>query len=126
MITSDPLPQINGDKIQIMQGFQNLIANSLKFCTLQPHIHLSAETKDGSWQFTVQDNGIGFDQKYADKIFVIFQRLHTREEYPGTGIGLALCKRIIERHGGEIWFMSKVDNGSTFYFTLPKVEAYCG
>jgi light-regulated signal transduction histidine kinase (bacteriophytochrome) len=105
-----------------MQIFQNLIANSIKFCMVTPVIHLSAARKDGNWQFTVQDNGIGIDRRYADKIFIIFQRLHTREEYPGTGIGLALCKRIIERHGGEIWFHSEADKGTTFYFTLPQVD----
>ena len=123
-VTHDQLPVVYGDRIQIVQVFQNLIANSIKFCTnTPPRVHVSAELSDGKWRFSVQDNGIGIDAKYADKIFVIFQRLHTREEYPGTGIGLALCKRIVERHGGEIGFLSEVGKGSTFYFTLLRKEA---
>jgi signal transduction histidine kinase len=123
-ITSDQLPVVSVDRIQIVQVFQNLIGNSLKFCVNKlPKVHMGAELSDGHWRFSVRDNGIGIDAKYTDKIFVIFQRLHTREEYPGTGIGLALCKRIIERHGGDIWFESEVDMGTTFYFTLPKTEA---
>ncbi len=124
VVTSDLLPAVYGDKIQIVQVFQNLIANSIKFCANKPPtVHVSAELSAGTWRFSVRDNGIGIDVKHTDKIFVIFQRLHTREEYPGTGIGLALCKRIVERHGGEIWFESEVDKGTTFYFTLPKTEA---
>lgn len=123
VIIGDHLPMVIGDRVQIVQIFQNLIANSIKFCANEsPTIHVSAESNDDRWQFSVQDNGIGIDRKYADKIFVIFQRLHTREEYPGTGIGLALCKRIVERHGGEIWFNSEEGKGTTFYFTLPKGE----
>jgi signal transduction histidine kinase len=124
VITWDPLPVVFGDRSQIGQVFQNLIANSIKFCTYAaPTVHVSAESTDGKWRFSVLDNGIGIDSKYAERIFVIFQRLHTREEYPGTGIGLALCKRIIERHGGDIWFKSGVNKGTTFYFTLPKSDA---
>jgi signal transduction histidine kinase len=124
MITSDQLPVVYGDRIQIVQVFQNLISNSIKFCTNKPpEVHVSADFRDGRWLFSVRDNGIGIDAKYAEKIFIIFQRLHTREEYPGTGIGLALCKRIIERHGGEIHFESEVGKGTTFYFTLLKEEA---
>jgi signal transduction histidine kinase len=123
VITSDQLPVVYGDRIQIVQVFQNLISNSIKFCTNKPpKIHVSADFRDGCWLFSVRDNGIGIDAKYAEKIFIIFQRLHTREEYPGTGIGLALCKRIIERHGGEIHFESEVGKGTTFYFTLLKEE----
>jgi signal transduction histidine kinase len=124
VITSDQLPVVFGDRIQILQVFQNLIGNSLKFCTNKPpEVHVGAELNADNWRFSVRDNGIGIDAKYADKIFVIFQRLHTREEYPGTGIGLALCKRIVERHGGDIWFESEVDKGTTFYFTLLKEAA---
>ena len=119
-ITRDPLPKVYGDAGQITQVFQNLIGNALKFRgTMPPKIHVSAKQLDDTWQISVQDNGIGIDPKYADKIFVIFQRLHTREEYPGTGIGLALCKRIVERHGGEIGFQSEVAKGTKFYFTFP-------
>jgi hypothetical protein len=124
VITSDQLPVVYGDRIQIVQVFQNLISNSIKFCTSKPpKIHVSADFRDEHWLFSVRDNGIGIDAKYAEKIFIIFQRLHAREEYPGTGIGLALCKRIIERHGGEIRFESEVGKGTTFYFTLLKEEA---
>jgi signal transduction histidine kinase len=120
-ITSDPLPQVYGDAMQITLVLQNLLGNAIKFCVnVSPRIHVGAEESVDTWRITVQDNGIGIDAKYADKIFVIFQRLHTREEYPGTGIGLALCKRIVERHGGEIGFQSSVDRGTIFFFTFPK------
>lgn len=123
-ITSAPLPQVQGDAMQIVQIFQNLLGNAIKFCAnTPPEIQVGVEELDDMWRISVQDNGIGIDPKYADKIFIIFQRLHTREEYPGTGIGLALCKRIVERHGGEIGFESEPDKGTRFYFTLPKVAA---
>ena len=123
-ITYDPLPQVQGDAMQIAQVFQNLIGNAIKFCAnVPPKIHVSAEELGDQWRISVQDNGIGIDPKYAEKIFIIFQRLHTREEYPGTGIGLALCKRIVERHGGEIGFQSETGKGTRFYFTLPKATA---
>jgi signal transduction histidine kinase len=109
--------------------FQNLIANAIKFRreAEPPCVHISAELlphttgknqDEKVWRFSVCDNGIGIDPKHADRIFEIFQRLHTSEEYPGIGIGLALCKRIVERHGGHIWVESKPDEGATFYFTL--------
>jgi len=118
-ISHDPLPIVLGDKSQLVQVFQNLLANAIKFCQgAPPEIKITAEKQGDMWMFAVQDNGIGIDRQYAEKIFVIFQRLHTREEYAGTGIGLALCKRIVERHGGAIWFESEVGKGTTFYFTL--------
>ncbi|MDD1678394.1 MAG: ATP-binding protein, partial [Methanomicrobiales archaeon] len=100
--------------------FQNLIGNAIKFrrTDVQPHIHLYAERMGDLLRFAVKDNGIGIDSAFHSKIFVIFQRLHTREKYPGTGVGLAIVKRIIERHGGQIWVESEVGKGSTFYFTL--------
>ncbi len=120
-ILSDDLPVVRADAIQLSQLFQNLIGNAIKFRrTDSPHIHISARDLGHEWRFSVKDNGIGLDQQYADKVFVIFQRLHSRLEYPGTGIGLAVCKRIVERHGGRIWFESEPGKGSTFLFTLPK------
>ena len=117
-----PLPTVRGDKTQITQLFQNLIANAIKFRSEElPAVHIGAasDVAHNEWQISVRDNGIGFDIKYAGKIFTIFQRLHTQEEYPGTGMGLALCKKIVERHGGRIWVESELGKGSTFYFTLP-------
>jgi len=121
IITNDELPAVRADASQLVQVFQNLISNALKFQGVDvPHIHVSARDSGREWVFSVRDNGIGIDKQYADRIFVIFQRLHTRQEYPGTGIGLALCKRIVERHGGRIGFESEPGKGSTFFFTIPK------
>lgn len=115
------LPKIKGDSIQIEQLFQNLLSNSIKFrSNNEPVIQISAEDKDNLWLFSFRDNGIGIEQKFKDRIFVIFQRLHSQQEYPGTGIGLALCKKIVERHGGNIWMESTPGDGTTFYFTIPK------
>lgn len=122
LVTNDELPQVMADQTQLAQVFQNLISNAIKFRDQKPPlIHISARADGPNWLFSVEDNGIGIDLQYKDKIFVIFQRLHTREEYPGTGIGLALCQRIVNRHGGEIWFDSNPGKGSTFYFTIPKI-----
>ena len=120
-IISDPLPTLQVDAGQMAQLFQNLIGNALKFHGAQPpEIHVSAQsTADGPWLLAVRDNGIGIDPRYFERIFLIFQRLHTRKEYPGTGIGLAICRKIVERHGGRIWVESQPGLGSTFYFTLP-------
>jgi PAS domain S-box-containing protein len=120
-ITHDDLPTLKADPTQILQLYQNLISNAIKFRKMDesPVIHLSAELENGYWKLGVHDNGIGLDLQYAERIFVLFQRLHGSEQYPGTGIGLALSKRIVERHGGKIWVESRPGEGATFYFTLP-------
>ena len=119
-VSHDPLPEVIADSTQLVQVFQNLIINGIKFHSEEaPKIHISAEKKESEWVFSVQDNGIGIDPQYSGKIFEVFKRLHKKEEYPGTGIGLAICKKIVERHGGHIWVESELGKGSTFYFTLP-------
>jgi light-regulated signal transduction histidine kinase (bacteriophytochrome) len=119
-VSHDSLPEIMADSTQLAQIFQNLIANGIKFHSEKaPKIHISAEKKAKEWLFSVQDNGIGIDPQYSEKIFDVFKRLNKKEEYPGTGIGLAICKKIVERHGGSIWVESELCKGSTFYFTLP-------
>ncbi|MEH2446599.1 MAG: GAF domain-containing protein [Nostoc sp.] len=134
VVTHDPLPEVMADATQLTQVFQNLIANAIKFCqNQQPQIHIGVAKGDANldgeslnvipsadeWLFWVCDNAIGLESQYAERIFIIFQRLHGRSKYPGTGIGLAICKKIIERHGGRIWVESKPGQGSTFYFTIP-------
>lgn len=122
-ISCDPLPEIYADPRQITRLFQNLISNAIKFRKPDepPKIHISAKKEEETDEcvFSVSDNGIGIEPQYRDRIFTIFQRLHTREEYGGTGIGLAVSKKIVERHGGRIWVESSFGNGSTFYFTIP-------
>jgi len=119
-VDADELPDVIGDRTQLLQVFQNLIGNGVKFNqSATPTIQISSRKKDDEWVIGVKDNGIGIDPDNVDRIFKIFQRLHSREEYPGTGIGLAVCKKIVERHGGEIWVESQPGEGSTFYFTLP-------
>ncbi len=123
VVTHDPLPTLSADGTQMIQLLQNLIGNAIKYRSEKPpEIHLSARRQDGFWTLRVQDNGIGFDPKHAERIFIIFQRLHHRDEYPGTGIGLAICKKIVERHGGRIWAESD-SSGSQFVFTIPEVKS---
>ena len=121
LITNDDLPNIRADESQILIVFQNLIGNAIKFNkkTELPKIHISCKKKNNLYEFSVRDNGIGMEMQYHERVFTIFQRLHSVKDYPGTGIGLSICKRIIERHGGTIWFESKINEGTTFYFTIP-------
>ena len=120
VVTHDPLPKVMADELQLTQVFQNLIANAIKFRGEEsPRIHISAEEREKEWVFSVWDNGIGFEPEHSERIFIIFQRLHREEEYSGTGIGLALCRKIVERHGGHIWVESQPEAGSTFYFSIP-------
>ena len=119
-VTYDLLPTVMGDEAQLSRLFQNLIGNAIKFCGQEPlKIQISADRKEDEWIFSIRDTGIGIEIEQAERIFVIFQRLHTRAEYSGTGIGLAICKKIIESHGGRIWVESSLGKGSTFYFTIP-------
>jgi PAS domain S-box-containing protein len=120
-ITNDSLPTVKADATQLIQLFQNLISNAVKFrAERPPRIHIGVSDAGDCWQFSIRDNGIGIEPQYFERIFQVFQRLHTRREYKGTGIGLAICKKIIERHGGRIWVESEIGHGTTFYFTLPK------
>lgn len=121
-ITYDPQPQIIGNKTQFYQLFQNLINNAIKYQKQgsKVNIHISVEEEKEHWKFSIKDNGIGIDKRFFKKIFDVFQRLHNREEYSGTGIGLAICRKVVERHGGQIWVESELGKGSIFYFTLSK------
>ena len=121
VVTQNNLPTIKADETQLIQLFQNLIDNAIKFRgKKRPRIHVTSKKKGEEWLCFVKDNGIGIDPQYAERIFVIFQRLHNRKKYSGTGIGLAICKRIAERHGGRIWVKSKPGKGSTFFFTFQR------
>jgi light-regulated signal transduction histidine kinase (bacteriophytochrome) len=121
-ISISNLPVLTGNKTELKRLFQNLISNALKFRKkdIIPEINITLEEKEKEYLFAIKDNGIGIDNEYFNKLFIIFQRLHNVEEYPGTGIGLATCKKIVELHNGKIWVESKVDEGSIFYFTLSK------
>jgi light-regulated signal transduction histidine kinase (bacteriophytochrome) len=122
IIETDNLPQVIATKLSVEQVFNNLIGNALKYRKpdINPEIKISANDIGKFWEIAVSDNGIGIEKEYFDKVFIIFQRLHTKEEYSGTGIGLAIVKKIIDNLGGKIWLESEVGKGSTFYFTLPK------
>jgi PAS domain S-box-containing protein len=124
VVTRDPLPVIRMDETQLTQIFQNLVGNAIKYHGSElPRIHVSASKSSGNgWTFSVRDNGLGIDPQYFDRIFILFQRLHGRDEFEGTGIGLAICKKILERQDGRIWVESQPSKGSTFYFTLPEAR----
>lgn len=120
-ISYEKLPKIKADPSQISQIFQNLIGNSIRFKRQEnPVININSHENEDEWIFTVQDNGIGIDPEYSEKIFEVFKRLHGKDKYPGTGIGLAIAKKIVERHGGSIWVESELNKGSKFIFTIPK------
>ena len=119
-MTREPLPTVFADQNQMLQVFQNLITNAIKFRGEKPpEINISAHKEEGEWIFAVKDNGIGIKSDHMDQIFEVFKRLHTKEEYPGTGIGLSIIQKIIKHHGGLIWVESEPGKGSIFYFTIP-------
>jgi two-component system, chemotaxis family, sensor kinase Cph1 len=120
-VTRGELPRLRADRLQLQQLFQNLIANEIKFDKpgVAPVVHIAAHARDGAWTFSVADNGIGIEPQYIECIFLLFQCLHSRAEYPGTGIGLAICKKIVERHGGTMQVLSEPSLGTTFEFTIP-------
>ena len=121
VVTNDPLPALSADEVQLGQLLQNLMSNALKFRSDSvPRIHIGVRESPKEYTFEVRDNGIGIEPQYYERIFMVFQRLHNKGEYPGTGIGLAICKKVVERHGGRIWVESRPGAGSSFYFTLPK------
>ncbi|HZE21605.1 MAG TPA: ATP-binding protein, partial [Desulfobaccales bacterium] len=123
VVSHDPLPPVTADASQLSRVFQNLIGNALKFCRDgTPEVQIGAERGDQEWCFWVRDNGIGIAPKDYDRVFMMFERLHGHNEYPGTGIGLAICQKIVERHGGRIWVESEPGHGATFRFTLPHRE----
>lgn len=122
-VTHDRLPEITADSSLLSQLFQNLIANAIKFHVQNhPCVHVSAERLDEQCVFSVRDNGIGIDPEYSEKIFEVFERLHSSDQYPGTGIGLAICKRVVQRHNGRIWCDSEPGKGSTFHFSIPRTK----
>jgi light-regulated signal transduction histidine kinase (bacteriophytochrome) len=123
-VSSGELPTVNADRSQLMELLQNLVGNAIKFRSDDPlRVRVAAERGDGEWLFSVRDNGIGMDPEQSERIFKLFYRVHGRRDYPGTGMGLAICRRIVERHGGKIWVQSAPGAGSTLYFTLPDMES---
>jgi hypothetical protein len=127
VIRCDSLPTVAADPTLLGQVFRNLIGNAIKFRGDEPpEVHISAETKDGHWVLAVRDNGIGIEPEYQERIFTIFERLHSVEEYPGTGIGLSICKKAVECWGGQIWVESQPGQGATFYFTAPMATGAVG
>jgi light-regulated signal transduction histidine kinase (bacteriophytochrome) len=120
-VTWDPLPTVRANFQFMVQVFQNLIGNAIKYRKKDesPNIHITCQQRDGEWVIAVCDNGIGIEKQYQERVFGIYQRLHTNKEIPGTGIGLAICRKIIERHGGRIWLESTPGKGSNFFLTLP-------
>jgi light-regulated signal transduction histidine kinase (bacteriophytochrome) len=120
VIKQSALPRVYGEPLLLRQLFQNLISNSLKFFKKKPlQIQVGSENRENEWLFWVRDNGIGIEPRFFEKIFELFQRLHTREEYPGAGLGLSVCKKTVELHGGKIWCESELGKGTCFYFTIP-------
>jgi signal transduction histidine kinase len=119
-VTYDPLPDVRIREVHLQQVFQNLIENAIKYRREKPKVHVSAKNQDSNWIFSVADNGIGFDPIYKEQVFDIFKRLHTARQYSGTGMGLAICKRILQRYRGRIWASSELGKGSTFYFAIPQ------
>ena len=121
VVTREPLPLVTGDAVQLTRLFQNLLVNSIKYRTEEaPRIHVAAEDGGGEWRFSVRDNGIGIEPQYAEKVFGIFKCLQPRDRSSGSGMGLAICRKIVSRHEGRIWVESELGKGATFYFTLPK------
>lgn len=120
-VEAGPLPTVSVHRMHLQQLFQNLIGNAIKYRSKDrvPHIRVAAEQRDGVWQFSISDNGIGIKPEYRETVFGLFKRLHGGDEYSGTGIGLAICQRIVDRYGGRIWLESELGEGSTFFFTLP-------
>jgi chemotaxis family two-component system sensor kinase Cph1 len=126
-VSSDPLPPVPGRRAQLVQLFQNIVGNAIKYrSAAPPRIHIGVQPAEGRWVLAIRDNGIGIDIQYAETVFHVFKRLHSDREYPGTGIGLAACKRIVEIHRGSIWVESELGKGTTFFVSLPAFAANTG